>query len=135
MLNWCNLSDADFTITTTYWDSSIDMSTYYDEDDYRSGYTIYWVGEGSGGDNQAYTSNRFITDDWWCAELRINRAKVSPSASGVNGVSAIMAHEIGHAFGFKENNVEPESIMCQMAHNRTAAKPHARDKDALDASY
>ena len=46
-----------------------------------------------------------------------------------------MAHEVGHAFGFTENNTEPESIMCQAGHGRTASQPHSQDKDALDQLY
>ncbi|MBR2895996.1 MAG: hypothetical protein IKC03_10140 [Oscillospiraceae bacterium] len=132
--NWCSGSDASFSQTTTYWDGAIDMYTYSASDS-ANGYTVYWVGTGAGGDNTQYTSNRSVPDDWWCSEVYVNRNYVSSSSTGSSGASAVMAHEVGHAFGFTENNTEPESIMCQAGHGRTASQPHSQDKDALDQLY
>lgn len=134
MNNWCSDSDASFTQTTTYWDSCIDMKTYDNGEDNVNGYTIYWVGDGAGGNNNVkYTSNKSVPTDWWCSETYLSRHYTSSSRTAK--AAEIMAHEIGHAFGFTENNSEPESIMCQAKYGRTATVPHGRDKSALNRLY
>ena len=65
--------------------------------------------------------------DWDTAYITYNTTNGIVDSSVSYLVSAVMAHEIGHAFGLDEYNSNKNSIMCQWNYGRVAIAPTSND--------
>lgn len=74
------------------------------------------------------------SQNWYYGIIYINHSKVGLDSFTNAQATATFTHEIGHVFGFHENNSNPKSIMAQ-AWARTVSKVQKIDNDALNKIY
>ena len=100
-------------------DAEIFITISSDGSDARyNGYTVHTLNRGSV--DPRHTS-------WDTADIVYNNTNGYIDSSKSYLVSAVIAHEIGHAFGLDENNANRNSIMCQWQAGRTAVSPTCND--------
>ena len=118
------------TRTYTKSQSAIDIYAEYDENSRNNGETIHYARR-NGTTGEAYEA-RPNFQDWLFNEVHLNSYYLDSGSVSVQGV---VAHEMGHCFGFKENNTDKQSIMCQYSEGRAVTTVQKVDHIAFNNKY
>ena len=103
--------------TTTKSSGTVEFYTYSSIDG-SNGYTSFWRYSNAVSPRQ---------ENWgWCMIYYNNYYDAG---------QATIAHEIGHTMGLDENNTNPDTVMCQAAHNRRVTTPQLGDLQGINAKY
>ena len=118
------------TVTSSNVGSNMDFHAHATTELFDDGdlaFTSFWLGDGT--KVSPYTSN------WYYAEIHINNtAFLSDTFSNYNAYGTVR-HEIGHALGLEHNNMNPQSIMCQLGSGRTVNTVQYTDNSAVNTLY
>lgn len=74
-------------------------------------------------------------NDWFFAEIRFNHDLFSETLFPNEQANAVLAHEMGHAFGLDENPGNSYSIMFPKIDGCNVVKVQKVDNDALNSIY
>lgn len=123
---WTNpLSPA--TRTTVQSDSAIDFHTYSVKDGYNGKTELRLFGS-----TDVYNGD---VTSWDWAKISLNNYYLSGKSPSSTYVQGVAAHEMGHAFGLKDYNSNPNSIMCTEGYGRAVYTVQKVDNDAFNLKY